>query len=146
MAWLAIGTLSNFPDHLAYFNELAGGPSRGYKVLTDSNLDWGQDLIGLRKYMVREGIKTVNLSYFGIVDPKAYGIEYETLPGYPRYIWRRSDVPSFLLNPAPGVYAISATNLEGTAFEQHNLYGRFREFKPAAVIGHTIFIYKIQDR
>jgi hypothetical protein len=144
VVWLVFGTLSNFPDHLAYFNEIAGGPSQGYKVLTDSNLDWGQDLIGLRKYMIREGIPTVNLSYFGIADPKAYGVECEILPSYPRYIWRNPGFPPFLIQPAPGVYAISATNLEGTLFENHNLYAWFRERKPDAAIGHSIFVYTVR--
>lgn len=31
------------PDHLAYFQALAGGPDRGDRILIDSNLDWGQD-------------------------------------------------------------------------------------------------------
>ena len=32
-----------FPNYLAYFNELIGGPRNGYLWLVDSNLDWGQD-------------------------------------------------------------------------------------------------------
>lgn len=143
LVWLAVGTLSRLPDHLAYFNEIAGGPSHGYEVLVDSNLDWGQDLIGLRNYMEREGIKSVNLSYFGIVDPGAYGINYQPLPGYPRYIWRHNSFPPFLLRPAPGVYAISATNLQGALFEIHNMYAWFRNRTPDAVIGHSIFIYRV---
>ncbi|RJP24877.1 MAG: phospholipid carrier-dependent glycosyltransferase [Candidatus Abyssobacteria bacterium SURF_5] len=31
------------PHHLSYFSMLIGGPKRGYKWLSDSNLDWGQD-------------------------------------------------------------------------------------------------------
>jgi hypothetical protein len=42
-AWAAIAAARITPDHLAYFNELAGGPDRGDRVLIDSNLDWGQD-------------------------------------------------------------------------------------------------------
>lgn len=144
LVWLAVGTLSRLPDHLAYFNEIAGGPSHGYKVLVDSNLDWGQDLIGLRTYMEREGIKSVKLSYFGVADPGAYGINYEPLPDYPRHIWPYKTIPSFLLLPAPGVYAISATNLQGALFEIHNMYAWFRERTPDAVIGHSIFIYRVK--
>jgi hypothetical protein len=49
--WLVIGTLVVYPDYLAYFNELAGGPSGGHRYLTDSNLDWGQDLKRLAHYL-----------------------------------------------------------------------------------------------
>jgi len=40
--WLVVSTGTAFPDHLAYFNETIGGMSNGYKVLVDSNLDWGR--------------------------------------------------------------------------------------------------------
>ncbi len=42
-AWLLFGALAQTPDPLAYFNEIAGGPSGGERILIDSNLDWGQD-------------------------------------------------------------------------------------------------------
>jgi hypothetical protein len=41
--WAATAAATITPDHLAYFNELAGGPDRGDRILIDSNLDWGQD-------------------------------------------------------------------------------------------------------
>ncbi len=49
--WLVVGTLIVYPDYLAYFNGLAGGPSGGHRYLTDSNLDWGQDLKRLAHYL-----------------------------------------------------------------------------------------------
>ncbi len=33
----------NYPHHLAYFNELSGGPEQGAELLMGSNYDWGQD-------------------------------------------------------------------------------------------------------
>jgi hypothetical protein len=47
-AWYAMGTLRTHPHHLAYFNEIAGGPGNGWRQLVDSNLDWGQDLKRLK--------------------------------------------------------------------------------------------------
>ena len=32
------------PHELSYFNPLAGGPERGRRILSDSNVDWGLDL------------------------------------------------------------------------------------------------------
>ena len=40
-------SLWRWPNYLAYFNQLAGGPSHGYRHLVDSSLDWGQDLPAL---------------------------------------------------------------------------------------------------
>src|SRR5262249_51727095 len=47
LVWHAGESLAIAPHYLAYFNELAGGPSQGYRHLVDSSLDWGQDLPGL---------------------------------------------------------------------------------------------------
>ena len=143
VVWLIVGSLAIFPHHLAFFNEIAGGPQNGYKILVDSNLDWGQELIGLRKYMTQENIQSVKLSYHGTADPTAYGIVYEPLPSYPYNQWTSDTVPDSLLNPPNGVYAISANNLQGLRFKNHDLYATFRQRKPDAVLGHSIFIYRI---
>lgn len=128
------------PYYLAYFNELAGGPDNGYKFLVDCNLDWGQDLKGLATYMQEHGITRINLSYFGTDSPARYGINYNWLPS------------CILVNPEPqqklptsGWFAISATNLQGLYFTDQNLFARFKELKPVAKIGYSIFIYKIGD-
>ena len=44
------------PDFIAYFNELAGGPEKGYRWLADSNLDWGQNRTRLLAYARERGI------------------------------------------------------------------------------------------
>jgi hypothetical protein len=77
--WYVVGTLGVAPRYLQYFNELAGGAGGGHRVLIDSNIDWGQDLIRLREYMTVEGLESVYLAYFGRVDPKVYGIHYVPL-------------------------------------------------------------------
>ena len=143
VVWLTIGSVMISPHYLAFFNELAGGPDNGYKILVDSNLDWGQDLIGLREYMTQQNIPSVKLSYHGTADPAAYGVVYEPLPSYPYNQWTGDTVPDILLNPPSGVYAISANNLQGLRFKNHDLYATFRERKPDAVVGHSIFIYRI---
>ena len=67
LAWHAAESLAIRPDYLAWLNELAGGPSQGYKHLADSSLDWGQDLPALKDWLDREGLQRgdgVYLSYF----------------------------------------------------------------------------------
>jgi hypothetical protein len=144
LVWLAVETLAVAPHYLAYFNEAAGGPSNGYQVLTDSNLDWGQDLIGLRDYLNSNGIESVKLSYFGSALPESYGIKYEPLISFPRHMFATAHDMRILLHPSPGVYAISATDLQGVMFPDHHFFQWFKDQKPDAVIGHTIFIYKVK--
>ena len=141
--WLVVSSVMIFPHYLTFFNEIAGGPPNGYKILVDSNLDWGQELIGLRNYMTQENIPSVKLSYHGTADPGAYGVVYEPLPSYPYNQWTSDTVPDILLNPPSGVYAISANNLQGLRFKNHDLYSTFRQRKPDAIVGHSIFIYRV---
>jgi len=48
-----VSLASIYPQHLTYFNALAGGPRHGYQHLLGSSLDWGQDLIELSKVLQR---------------------------------------------------------------------------------------------
>jgi len=79
LLWTAAGTIAVAPRYLQFFNEAAGGPERGHRLLIDSNVDWGQDLIRLREYMDAHHIDRVALAYFGRVDPAVYGIRYTPL-------------------------------------------------------------------
>jgi hypothetical protein len=79
VVWLICANLWIHPHYLAYFNELIGGPSRGHLYLTDSNIDWGQDLKRLAKYARNHPNETIKLAYFGIGDPTKYGFECEQL-------------------------------------------------------------------
>jgi hypothetical protein len=40
-------SLAGHPRYLSYFNEIGGGPEKGWLYLADSNVDWGQDLQAL---------------------------------------------------------------------------------------------------
>jgi len=141
-AWQVAGTVHVWPHYLAYFNETVGGPPQGYKYLVDSNLDWGQDLLGLRDYLRQHHIEKVKLAYFGNVTPEALeslGISYEPVSG-------RGGGP-----PAPGVYAISATRLQGAygvpsfSGESSPPFQWARKLEPEARIGYTIFIYRVGE-
>jgi 4-amino-4-deoxy-L-arabinose transferase-like glycosyltransferase len=144
--WYAFGTLRNHPDHLAYFNELVGGPDQGYRYLVDSNLDWGQDLKGLKAYLDQRCADRIKLSYFGTVDPALYGLQYEWLPSF--YLPAPPDARAVL--PTTGLIAVSATNLVGVYMDGYgqgkDLFTWLRAYEPVARIGHSIFVYDIPER
>jgi 4-amino-4-deoxy-L-arabinose transferase-like glycosyltransferase len=64
------------PWYLSFFNWPSGGPGGGYRLVNDSNVDWGQGLIALRDELKRRGIGRVHLAYHGTADPAIYGIDY----------------------------------------------------------------------
>lgn len=141
--WLALATLRIYPHFLAFFNPLGGGPEEGWRVLADSNIDWGQDLKGLQAWMEREGVEQVRLAWFGSARPEYYGIAYELLPGVPYGFILWENPPFNPEDPEPGVYAISVSNLVGVALPSPDLYAWFRDREPGAKIGYSVFIYRV---
>jgi hypothetical protein len=79
VGWLAVENVAARPYYLSYFNQLAGGRDHGYRRLSDSNVDWGQDLPSLADWIANRrgsGDRTpIYLSYFGVDDPKRFGID-----------------------------------------------------------------------
>lgn len=115
LAWHTGEAVWIYPDFIPYFNQLIGGPSRGYRHLVDNNLDWGQDLPGLAKWLEEQNLAhqskvPVYLEYVGTGLPSHYGIEAIPLrEGL--VILTTPEVP---LPLRPGVYCVSATTLSGS--------------------------------
>ena len=129
---MAISTIAYFPSYIAYFNEAVPRSER-YKYMTDSSLDWGQDLLRLKKYVDEENIETIKVDYFGGSVPEHY---------MPQAVeWHSS------YGPTTGYLAISATY-----YQSSKLYGPIEgkwsyewldDYEPDAVIGGSILIFNI---
>ena len=130
-----------YPHYLAYFNGLVGGPSGGRYMLVDSNLDWGQDLKGLKGYMERNGIRKVKLAYFGLGDPAYYGIDYDLLPSYAIRGQPICQGESQEVLELRGTMAVSATLLQGL-YCTADYYRILRGMEPVADIGYSIYIFQ----
>lgn len=124
-----------YPNTISFFNAFVGGSSRGIEYLADSNLDWGQHLKLLKRWMDREDVKRINLAYFGTVDPAYYGIDYVNLPGSQAFV--PESRPQL-----PGYVAVSATIQTGL---YGSVYAGLRDLPPVAVIGHTIRVYWVEQ-
>jgi hypothetical protein len=71
--WLAFETFFTAPYFLSYFNEFAGGTMNGYHYVTDSNYDWGQDLLRLQSWVnAHPEVDKIAVDYFGGGNPKYY--------------------------------------------------------------------------
>lgn len=137
-AGLAVESVVSHNRYIAFFNLPARmyGPER---LLTDSNLDWGQDLPALVAWQERNPGVTLSVAYFGLPTPESHGLRYTPLTGTP-FSW----VPT-TPNPAPGrgVVAISATWLQEVYMtpKTRGIFSLFRHLKPVEVINGTIFLY-----
>jgi hypothetical protein len=75
------GTITTFPNYLSYYNALAFGKGvTPLNISDDSNLDWGQDLPALKKYMDDNHIDSIYLRYFGTADLSSFGINSKGFP------------------------------------------------------------------
>lgn len=149
--WLVLLLLAGqaarfWPDYLPFFNFLVGGPGGGGAVLSDSNIDWGQDLPALAAWQ-QQTKEPLYLSYFGTTYPSVYGLDFITLPTWPagpeqRPPLRQPFIPS---DPTPGWYAISLTNLHGAVLGgQADIFDVFKEMEPVERIGESIYLYHIE--
>jgi hypothetical protein len=106
----AASSLAVHPHALSYFNEIGGGPHNGHNHLVDSNCDWGQDLLFLKKWLEEHPeARPLRLAYFHLVDPRVIGIDYEVPPFGPHEGTREPNQ----VGPRPGWYAVSVNYICG---------------------------------
>jgi hypothetical protein len=137
--WYVVAAAIIYPHQLAYFNEFVGGPDNGHRYLIDSNMDWGQDLIGLKDYMDDNGIERIKLGYFGYTDPRYYGIDYVYMPSH---MIKDPQLPEGGVVALEGWFAVSATLLQGGYLPDRDFYITFRETEPVDKVGYSIFLYR----
>ena len=134
--WLGIDVARIHPHYLAYFNPLVGGPSQGHRYALDANLDWGQDLIHLKRWFDECGEQSIQLLYFGRVDPAVYGLNYTVPTQHVQAGYVAVSVSllgrSYFLNDHGKIMRAGPLELDPGVFGQ-----------PVAVIGHTIRVHRI---
>ncbi len=149
-----------YPSYLSYFNAAAGGHTVGYRYVTDSNYDWGQDLKYLQKWVddynacvgadwiatnngagcqnlpknipTQMPIDKIRVDYFGGSDPKYYlGDKY--IP------WWGSRAPE------AGWYAISSFFYQESLYKElapgEENYTWLKDIEPLDRAGDSFFIY-----
>ena len=143
-----------WPNYIAFFGfpfRLGGG---GIRLLSNSNLDWGQDLPLLAQWQhdhpdtplafgpefsYARGLNPIAGNndvgdYFGSAAPEFYGIRSDPFP----VLSEGQADPASLDLARSHVLAISATLLQGTYTDY---FARFRHEKPMAVLGDTIYLF-----
>jgi dolichyl-phosphate-mannose--protein O-mannosyl transferase len=125
----AADALRYAPGYLSYFTPFVR-PAESYRLLTDSNLDWGQGLLALRDYQLKHPGERISLSYFGSVDPQAYGIQSDFFGGHKHV----SDT-----------VIVSATNLSGQYLAEPERYRWLLEQKPVTILDHSLYVFRVSE-
>ena len=132
LAMVVAESAASYPNYLAFFNTIAGGPARGPRYLLDSNIDWGQDTKRLAAFLRANRIPDVCTAYFGMAYPFYYGIVQRPWVGYVNAGNRES------LNC---VLAVSVTWLYGGPAIAGDTWGWLRAQTPDARVGYSIYVY-----
>jgi hypothetical protein len=149
--WLVVSSLRAHPDYLAYFNVLAS--DRPERIEVDSDLDWGQDLARLSKWLHARGVNEVALSYFGTADlthadlPNFHElVPYQKVDGWIAISARYRVIPSpFVVQAAPPGMPLYYS-VPGNFNKVQPGTGPFSwlsAYQPVQRIGRSIFVYYI---
>lgn len=122
-AWLFAGVALAHPDYMAWFNEAAGRhPER---IAVDSNLDWGQDALRLRRLVLQRRIDPIFV----------YGADLVGLEGR-----------AIFLQPARvthGWIAVGETAIHIEPYARAGAYDWLKAYTPVERVGKSIRLYHV---
>jgi hypothetical protein len=124
----AADTLRYAPDYLGYFTPIVR-PSQSYKLLSDSNLDWGQGLLALRRYQAEHPQEKIYLAYFGSVDPAAYGLRVEKLQENQQVFG--------------ATVVVSATEITGQMLHNYDAYHWVLRYPEKTILNHSLHVFQV---
>jgi 4-amino-4-deoxy-L-arabinose transferase-like glycosyltransferase len=123
-------SLQAYPHHLSYFNEF----SRGNYYLTDSNIDWGQDLLFVQKDLNRKEVQATktwgNLS--GIVYPENLGFSLPMIPS----------VDTLSSGHHTIYYSVNRYLNRSEAYPD-GIYPWLMQYTPTRKVGTSVLVYEI---
>jgi 4-amino-4-deoxy-L-arabinose transferase-like glycosyltransferase len=146
LGWMAFEAMRTFPNYTPYMNQLASRHPHWY-YLSDSNVEWGDDVNALADYLKARGETKVTAALSaGWSTLGRYGVDY-------------LDMVSMSPDKTPETryVAIGASFLNGSvipgdenvvgrrSFERVNLFARYRDRKPEAVFGNSIYLFREQE-
>lgn len=144
LIWLVGESLWYHPHYLAYFNQMSGGPTNGWQVAVDSNLDWGQDIGALADYEQTHLPSSYQVAWLGTAPLTAYGVQHgQTMSIWPQGREDPLSDPFYAALPTPGQYVISATQLQGVYLQDQARFAWFKKQTPKDRINYSLFVYNV---
>ena len=143
VAFHVISAMAIFPAEMAYANEAWGGAANTHKYLSDSSVDWAQQLPHIKQWVDAHPGEECWLAYSAYPDlrPQAYGIPCHPLPtAHTGWEILPDEVPETI----HGNLLLSADDLEACDWpsDQLNVFLRFRSMPMAGQIDHSVFVYR----
>jgi hypothetical protein len=132
------------PHELSYFNPFVGGPEKGSRLLSDSNVDWGLDLARLGDALRARGVTDPTVVYFG-GDDVTYRIGVADFSAEPVLRGRVVAISAFLLALGPEYYRYHGAVEVAAALEalRRDLRSKGR---PVGRIGWSIYLFEMPEK
>jgi len=138
-----VSSLLVFPNEIAYANEASGGPRNVHNLLSDSTVDWAQQLFQVKQWQNGHPDQECWFAYFArpVIDPAVYGIRCRALPTFDTQ-W--SGGVGLIPPTINGTILISAGDLSGCEWPsgQLNPYRSFQTRHPDLAIDDSVFVYQ----
>ncbi len=136
---LMIESYAAYPNYIAFFNRAAGGARGGINLLSDANLDWGQDLKLVAQWAREHPDVPMYLCYQSLADPHYYKLDYS--PVFSGY-HNEEGLPV----TRPGILAIDANSLQAVFSDDtfREMMQHVRTAEPVEVLGGTFYLYRVK--
>ncbi|HJQ31723.1 MAG TPA: glycosyltransferase family 39 protein [Pyrinomonadaceae bacterium] len=144
--WAGFEAARAFPDHMSYMNQLASRAPHWW-YLSDSNVEWGDDVRSLALYLRGRGEKRVGGAMLNWQLLELYGVEQAAVfvpPGETPEPVRYVAIGASLLNGStvPGGFDDGTELTEG---ERVNYFDEYRRRAPEKVFGGSIYLYRMKE-
>jgi len=142
LGWMCVEAVRAFPDHMTYMNQLASRAPHWW-YLSDSNVEWGDDVRALGEYLRGRGETHVRaMTLGGFLTLHHYGVSYLDAMAVPK-------------GPPPRYTAIGASFLNGSTVPEHmrgerpateeeriNTFDEYRRRTPEKIFGGSIYLFR----
>ncbi|HTH43293.1 MAG TPA: glycosyltransferase family 39 protein [Terracidiphilus sp.] len=138
-----VSSMTVYPNFMAYANEAFGGPAKLPMLLSDANIEWGQQLFQVKQWQDRHPNEECWFAYFvhPLIRTETYGIRCHHLPNAGTG-W--AGEPELVPPVIDGTVLLSASNMVAceTPDRSLNPYLAFESMKPDEVIDDGVMIFR----
>ncbi len=144
LGWCGIETWRAYPNYMPYMNQLASSRAPRWWYLSDSNIEWGDDASELAAYLHARGERRVRAVLLGgFLTLGYYDVEYIDMLS-----------PAVAEQTPTRYVAIGASFLNGSTVperagmsedERVNFFEEYRRRTPEAIIGGSIYLYRLHE-
>ncbi len=126
LVYLVVSVLSYFPHYIPYFNEMVWDRKQAYKILADSNIDWGQGANYARGYKAKHPGAYLEE---GMWQMKTYREKHMEEYLHPQF-------------PDSGVIIVNVNNYVGI-YHPHRYKWLRERYKPIGEIAYSYLVFEI---